>query len=79
VIGPVADYVAAAAVIAVGIWMLAGRDDERAAGRAASARGLAVVALGALVGERLRERAEQVAGVALILLGCYLITERAIA
>ena len=123
VIGPVADYVAAAAVIAIGIWMLAGRDgDERAADRAASARGLAVVALGvsisldelaigfglglarlpavtviiaigvlalaasqlglalgALVGERLRERAEQVAGVALILLGCYLIAQRAIA
>jgi manganese efflux pump family protein len=123
VIGPVADYVAAAAVIAIGIWLLVGRDDdERAADRAASARGLAVVALGvsisldelaigfglglarlpavtviiaigvlalaasqlglalgALVGERLRERAEQVAGIALILLGCYLIAQRAIA
>jgi putative Mn2+ efflux pump MntP len=117
-IGSAADYVAAAAVIAVGIWMLARPDDEAAAGRIASARGLAAVALGisisldelaigfslglarlpvvtvivaigimalaasqlglalgALVGERLRERAEQVAGIALILLGGYLIAE----
>jgi putative Mn2+ efflux pump MntP len=43
---------------------------------AASQLGLA---LGVLVGERFRERAEQVAGVALILLGCYLIAQRAIA
>jgi putative Mn2+ efflux pump MntP len=123
VIGPVADYIAAAAVIAVGAWMLVGRDDdEQAADRIAGARGLAVVALGisisldelaigfslglarlpvvtvilaigvlalvasqlglalgALIGDRLRERAEQVAGVALVLLGAYLIVERAIA
>jgi putative Mn2+ efflux pump MntP len=123
VIGPVADYIAAAAVIAVGAWMLVGRDDdEQAADRIEGARGLALVALGisisldelaigfslglarlpvvtvilaigvlalvasqlglalgALIGDRLRERAEQVAGVALILLGAYLIVERAIA
>jgi putative Mn2+ efflux pump MntP len=42
---------------------------------AASQLGLA---LGAVVGERLREHAEQVAGIALILLGAYLITARAI-
>lgn len=122
VIGPVADYVAAAGVIAVGIWMLAGRgDDDHAADRIAGARGLTAVALGisvsldefgigfslglarlpvvpvilaigvlalvasqlglalgALIGERLRERAEQIAGIALILLGGYLVAERAI-
>jgi len=121
-IGPVADYVAAAAVIVVGIWMLVSDNDEHsAADRLAATRGLAVVALGisisldelaigfslglaklpvvpviiaiaivalaasqlglalgAVVGERLREHAEQVAGVALILLGAYLITARAI-
>jgi len=37
--------------------------------------GLAIVSL---VSERLREHAEQVAGVALIALGCYLVVERAI-
>ena len=52
-------------IIAIGVLALA-----------ASQLGLA---LGALVGERLRERAEQVAGVALILLGGYLIVQRAIA
>ena len=121
-IGPVADFVAAAAVIVVGIWMLVSDNDEHsAADRLAATRGLAVVALGisisldelaigfslglaklpvvpviiaiaivalaasqlglalgAVVGERLREHAEQVAGVALILLGAYLITARAI-
>jgi len=121
-IGPVADFVAAAAVIVVGIWMLVSDNDEHsAADRLAATRGLAVVALGisisldelaigfslglaklpvvpviiaiaivalaasqlglalgAVVGERLREHAEQVAGVALILLGAYLITARAV-
>jgi putative Mn2+ efflux pump MntP len=37
------------------------------------------LALGAVVGEHFRERAEQIAAVALILLGCYLIAERALA
>ena len=121
-IGPVADYVAAAAVIAVGVWMLVRRDDdEERAGRIAGVSGAAVIALGlsisadelaigfsvglsglpavpvivaigaqtlivsqlglaigSLVSERFREHAEQVAGVALIALGCYLVVERAI-
>jgi manganese efflux pump family protein len=46
-IGPAADYLAAAAVITVGIWMLVSRDqDERAAGRIAGVSGLAMIALG---------------------------------
>ena len=46
-IGPAADYLAAAAVIAVGIWMLASRDeDDHAAGRIAGVSGLAMIALG---------------------------------
>jgi len=116
-IGPAADYLAAAAVIAVGIWMLVHReDDESAAGRIASVSGLGMIALGlsismdefaigfslglvrlpvvpviaaiavvafvasqlglalgSLIGERLREHAEQLAGAALIALGTYLI------
>ncbi len=120
-IGHVADYVAAAAVVAVGAWMLfaAGNDEDERAGRFIGSRGLALIALGvsisldelaigfsiglvrlpiaaviaaiavqallaaqiglaigAKISERLRERAEQVAGVALILLGVYLIAER---
>jgi putative Mn2+ efflux pump MntP len=120
-IGQVADYLAAAAVVGIGAWMLlAGeKDEEEKAGRLASSHGLALIALGisisldelaigfsmgltdlptvavilaialqALVaaqlglalgpkiGERWRERAEQVAGIALILLGVYLIIER---
>ena len=119
-IGDIADYVAAAAVIGVGAWMLAhSDDDEQAAGRLLATRGTAVVALGvsisldelaigfslglvrlplipviiaigvqallaaqlglslgARISEHLRERAEQVAGVALILLGGILIVER---
>ena len=121
-IGPVADYVAAAAVIAVGVWMLVSRDDdEERAGRIAGVSGPAIIALGlsisadelaigfslglsglpavpvivaigvqtlivsqlglaigSLVSERFREHAEQVAGVALIALGCYLVVARAI-
>ncbi len=121
-IGPVADYVAAAAVIAVGGWLLAGNDDDgRAASRLAGAGGLAALALGAsvsadelaigfslgltglpvlpvvvaialqalaasqlglaagaAVSERFRERAGQVAGLALVALGCYLLVARAI-
>jgi manganese efflux pump family protein len=47
-IGHVADYVAAAAVIGVGAWMLlAGEEDEEEkASRLASSRGLALLALG---------------------------------
>lgn len=121
-IGPVADYVAAAAVIAVGGWLLVVRDnEEERVGRLAAARGLAIIALGvgvstdelaigfslgltglpvlpvivaiglqalvasqaglalgAVISERFREHAEQVAGLALVALGCYLVIERAI-
>jgi manganese efflux pump family protein len=46
-IGSVADYVAAAAVIAVGVWMLVRRDeDEERAGRIAGVSGRAMIALG---------------------------------
>ncbi|MFC0542960.1 manganese efflux pump [Kutzneria chonburiensis] len=44
-IGPVANYVAAAAVVAVGLWMLLHDDDEQAE-RLASARGAALLGLG---------------------------------
>lgn len=115
--GKIADYLAGAAVIAVGAWMLLERDDDAdKASRLASSRGFALIALGlsisldelaigfgiglarlpaswviaaivlqavaaaqvglavgARIGERWRERAEQIAGVALILLGVYLI------
>jgi manganese efflux pump family protein len=47
-VGDVADYLAGAAVIGLGIYMLAAGDDgdERAAGRLASTRGLAMLNLG---------------------------------
>jgi putative Mn2+ efflux pump MntP len=122
-IGQVADYLAAAAVIGIGTWMLfAGREDEEdKAGRIMTSRGLALVglgisvsldelaigfsvglvrlpvsavvaalalqafvaaqlglAIGAKIAERWRERAEQVAGIALILLGGYLVAEQLI-
>ena len=122
-IGQVADYLAGAAVMAIGAWMLlAGdKDDEDRAARIITSRGLALIALGlsisldelaigftiglahlpvitvivavavqafiaaqlglaigAKIGERWRERAEQVAGIALILLGAYLIAQRII-
>jgi putative Mn2+ efflux pump MntP len=121
VIGDIADYVAAAAVIGIGAWMLAhgDHDDEQAAGRLLATRGTAIIALGvsisldelaigfslglvrlplipviiaigvqallaaqlglslgARISEHLRERAEQAAEVALILLGGFLIAER---
>jgi putative Mn2+ efflux pump MntP len=123
VIGDVADYLAGAAVIGLGIYMLAaGHGDEQKAGRLASTGGTAMLALGisisldefaigfslglarlpavpviiaiaiqallasqlglALghqVSERFTERAEQLAALALILLGAYLITERLLA
>jgi len=115
--GPVAGYLAGAAVIAIGVWMLLARDRDEVekASRITSSRGPALVALGisisldelaiglahlpvtaviaaialqafaaaqlgpalgARIGERWRERAEQVAGIAPILLGAYLITEQ---
>jgi len=120
-IGHVADYLAAAAVVGIGAWMLlaGGNDDKDRASRLATSHGLALVALGisisldelaigfsiglvrlpvpvvivaiavqafvaaqlglaigARIGERWRERAEQVAGIALILLGAWLVTEQ---
>ncbi|HEV2258370.1 MAG TPA: manganese efflux pump [Streptosporangiaceae bacterium] len=122
-IGHIADYLAAAAVIGIGIWMLLARDkdEEDRAGRIMTSRGLALVglgisisldelaigfgiglvrlpvgaviaaialqafvaaqlglALGAKIAERWRERAERVAGIALILLGAYLIAQQLI-
>jgi putative Mn2+ efflux pump MntP len=120
-IGHAADYLAAAAVIGVGAWMLlAGdKDEDDKASRLTTSHGLALVALGvsisldelaigftiglagvpaaavivaialqaflaaqlglvigAKIGERWRERAEQAAGIVLILLGAYLLTEQ---
>ena len=122
-IGVAADYVAAAAVIALGGWMLihARDEDDEAAARLAAATGPAVIALGLsisldelaigfslglarlpvapviaaiaiqavvasqlglalgkVISERFRQHAEQVAGLALIALGGYLIAERAL-
>jgi len=117
--GSAAGYFSGAAVIALGVYMLAWGDDEGRAGRLASTGGVAVLALGISIsldefaigfslglarlpvlpviiavavqallasqlglalGRRisgqLRERAEQTAAVALILLGSYLIVER---
>lgn len=120
-IGQVADYAAAAAVIAVGAWMLFADDEgeEEKAARITTARGLALIglgisvsldelaigfsiglsrlpaiavivaialqafiaaqlglALGAKIAERWRERTERLAGIALILLGIYVIAEQ---
>ena len=120
-IGHIADYLAAAAVIGIGIWMLLAddADEEDKAGRIMTSHGLALVglgisisldelaigfsiglvrlpvsvvipamalqafvaaqlglAIGAKIAERWRERAEQVAGIALILLGAYLIAQQ---
>jgi manganese efflux pump family protein len=120
-VGQVADYLAAAAVITIGAWMLlAGdKDEDKKASRLTSSRGLALIgigisisldelaigftiglarlpvtavivaialqaflaaqlglAVGAQIGERWRERAQQAAGIALILLGAYLVTEQ---
>ena len=124
VIGTTADYLAGAAVIGVGIWMLVSHDgdDDDMADRVSSSHGLAVLALGisistdelaigfslglvrlpvvpvivaiavqalvasqlglalgSVIGGRFRERAEQIAAVALMVLGGYLIAERALA
>lgn len=122
VVGTAADYLAAAAVIGTGVWMLASGDhDEDEAKRLSGTHGLAVIALGvsismdelaigfslglvrlpvvpvivaiavqallasqlglalgAVVGEQFRERADQIAALALIALGGYLIAERAL-
>jgi putative Mn2+ efflux pump MntP len=120
-IGQVAGYLAGAAVIAIGAWMLlAGdMDEEEKATRIITSRGLALIALGlsisldelaigftiglahlpvttviaaitlqafiaaqlglaigAKIGEHWRERAGQAAGIALVLLGVYLIGEQ---
>jgi putative Mn2+ efflux pump MntP len=120
-IGNIADYLAAAAVIGIGLWMLLadGHDEEDKASRIMTGHGLALVGLGisisldelaigfsiglvrlpastviavialqafvaaqlglligAKIAERWRERAEQVAGIALILLGAYLIAQQ---
>jgi manganese efflux pump family protein len=120
-IGRIADYLAAAAVIGIGIWMLLARneDEEDKVGRIMTSSGLALVglgisisldelaigfgiglvrlsvsaviiaiafqafvaaqlglAIGAKIAERWRERAERVAGIALILLGTYLVAQQ---
>jgi putative Mn2+ efflux pump MntP len=120
-IGQVASYLAGAAVIAIGAWMLLAGDkeEEKKASRLTSSRGLALIglgisisldelaigftlglvhlpviavivaialqafiaaqlglAIGARIGERWRERAAQVAGIALILLGTYLVADQ---
>jgi manganese efflux pump family protein len=124
VISPAADYLAAAAVIGLGVWMIfettRGGDDPPAA-RLAGANGLTAIALGLsisldelaigfglglarlpvapvifaiailavvasqlglalgqVISARFREYAEQIAGIALIALGGYLIAERAV-
>ena len=120
-VGQVADYIAAAAVIGIGAWMLlsSDQDEEDKAARITASRGLALIGLGisisldelaigfsmgltrlpavtviaaialqafiaaqlglatgARIAERWRERAERLAGIALILLGIYLIAEQ---
>ena len=120
-VGDVADYLAGAAVIVLGIYMLVAGDEggEQKAGRLTSTHGVAILALGISISldelaigfslglvrlpvvpviiaiavqallasqlglvlghrisERFRERAEQLAAVALIGLGGYLITGR---
>ena len=120
-VGRVADYIAAAAVIGIGAWMLlsSDQDEEDKAAGITTSRGVALIGLGvsisldelaigfsmgltrlpaviviaaiavqafaaaqlglaagAKIGERWRERAERLAGIALILLGIYLAAER---
>ena len=121
-IGEVAGYLAGAAVVGIGLWMLLadGDGDEDKVTRITTSHGLALaglgisvsldelaigfgigltrlpatvviiaiavqaflaaqlgLALGARIAERWRERAERLAGLALILLGTYLILEQA--
>jgi manganese efflux pump family protein len=121
--GRIADYLAAVAVIGIGIWMVLADNEaeEDKASRIMTSHGLALVglgisisldelaigfsiglvrlpvsavivaialqafvaaqlglAIGAKIAERWRERAEQVAGIALILLGIYLIAQQLI-
>lgn len=124
VIGSVADYVAAAAVAGLGIFMLVHDEDsaeEQKAGRLGSTHGLAILALGvsisldefaigfslglvrlpvvpviiaiaivaliasqlglalgSRISQRFREQAGKLAAIALILLGAYLLAERAL-
>jgi putative Mn2+ efflux pump MntP len=121
-IGGVADYLAAAALISVGAWMLLAReDDEGKAQQLLSKRGVAVIslglaistdelaigfslgltrlpvvavilaiaiqallasqlglALGGRIGERWREAAERLAGLALAALGIFLVIDKAL-
>ena len=117
-IGHVASFLAAAAVVGIGAWMLVTDEDEKA-DRVISTRGMALVALGisisldelaigfsiglarlpvtaiviaiavqaflaaqlglalgSRIGARWRERAGRIAGIALILLGAYLVTDQ---
>lgn len=121
VIGQVGEYVAAAAVIGIGGWMLFAndQDEEDRAARITTSRGLALVGLGisisldelaigfsiglsrlpviavivaialqafaaaqlglatgAKIAELWRERAERLAGIALVLLGIYLVAQQ---
>ena len=124
VIGSVADYVAAAAVAGLGIFMLVHGEDSAEkpnAGRLGSTHGLAILALGvsisldefaigfslglvrlpvvpviiaiaivalaasqlglalgSRISQRFREQAEKLAAIALVLLGAYLLAERAL-
>jgi putative Mn2+ efflux pump MntP len=121
-IGDIADYLAAAAVIGIGAWIMFGGDsddEQEKAARILSSHGLALIglglsisldelaigfsaglvhlpitaviiaialqalvaaqlglAIGTKISERWRDRAEQAAGIALILLGSYLIAVR---
>lgn len=122
-VGGVADYLAAAALIAVGAWMLLSDDDSETGKAQAllSKRGMAVISLGLAistdelaigfslglsrlpaaavvtaiaiqallasqiglaighrVGDRWRDRAERLAGAALVALGIFLILDRAL-
>jgi manganese efflux pump family protein len=123
-VGGVADYLAAAAVIAIGLWVLLSDEDDdeqEKVGRLLTTHGAALVGLGvsisldelaigfslglarlptvpviiaigvqafvaaqlglrlgARVGERFRETAERIAGIALIALGAFLIVEHLI-
>jgi manganese efflux pump family protein len=68
-IGQVADYAAAAAVLAIGAWMLFAdeEEEEEKAAHMAASRGLALVGLGISI---------SLDELALILLGIYLIAEQ---
>lgn len=119
-VGQIVDYLAAAVLITVGLWMLLRDDDEQASallrrgGLAAIALGVSIsldelaigftlglahlpitlvviaiaaqallasqlgLALGARIGATVGDRAEQLAGLALLALGAYLVIHRAL-